>query len=224
MKARATTKSFALALSLVLAASVLAQESSTFEVFDKAESSSPWTQSPSAFRGLAFGASEKDMAAAFGPVKCRDESYDGARYRECRAIKNEARFIVNGVTVEDFYQFSDGKLVAVRFYPQTSMGAILATPSYNDFLAAFSDKYGPPTSTWKMRNKGVRSARYNMLGVPLGPYVPYEFISRSSEWRNASMLITLHGDGTDRFNFALIQTADWEQRKKDASKKPTTAF
>ncbi len=166
------TKSIAVALGLALVAGVFGQESSTSEVFDKAESGSPWTQSPSAFRGLAFGASEKDMVAAFGPVKCRDESYDGTHYRECRATKNDARFIVNGLTVEDFYQFSDGKLVAVRFYPQTSMGVVMPGPSYADFLGAFSDKYGPPTVTWKTRSKGVRSARYNLLGVPVGHTCP----------------------------------------------------
>ena len=166
------------------AGAVSAQESSTSEVFDKVESGVAWTQSPTAFRGISFGGTEADLVAALGPVKCHDTG-GAASVRECRANKNESRMTVNGVLIEDFYQFRHGKLVEVRLEAQTSAFAASPppAPSYASVLTAFSEKYGSPTETHKTRLRGVRSVHYTLAGQPIGPYVPYEYISSSAMWR-----------------------------------------
>ena len=212
------------AVIMLIASAMLAQESSTSEVFDKVETGKAWTQSPTTFRGVSFGGTEANLAAVLGPVKCNDRVDGAVKTRECRATKNECRMMVNGTPLEDFYLFHDGQLVAVRLSRQTSAFGVLLAPSYSDVLSVFTEKYGPPTTTWKTRYKGVRSVHYSMLGKPIGPYVPYETVQASAEWRNDLMLIDMREGGDGQFASGFIRTAAWERELVALNKKPTTAF
>jgi len=210
---------------VVVAAALLAtaQESSTSEVFDEAASGKPWEQSPSSFRGISFGSTEAAAITVLGPMKCHDLGLPWF-VRECRAIKNESRMKINGTAIEDFYQFHEGKLVSVRLSDQTSAMGSLPSPAFRDVVSAFTERYGPPTRTWKTRHKGVQSAHYSLVGRPLGPWVPYEFITEAAEWKGDEMVLTLAQRNDGSFGWGSLQTAAWVKEHEALTKKPTTAF
>ncbi|HXH92991.1 MAG TPA: hypothetical protein VNN25_15520 [Thermoanaerobaculia bacterium] len=202
-----------LIVAMVLAAAPIAsaQDPFTHEDFDRVLSGAAWNQSPASFRGIPFGGTESDLIAVLGPVKCADAG-GVAVVRQCRATRKESRMMVDGVVIEDFYRFHAGKLVEVLLERQRVMGEWGPAPSYASVLSVFSEKYGPPTETWKTRNKGVR-------GI-----VPFEAISASAKWQNDQISILIDGGDGSEFSYGIIQTGDWLRELAKMPRKNTTSF
>ena len=220
-------------VSITLCLNAAAQSSSVTEVVKEEQAETPWTQAPTAFRGVSFGSSEAEAAKTL-KLTCRDASIGKQLpYRECTPIKKDLFLKIAGQSIRDVYTFYEDKLVQVELGASWSRSIWTEDPpswvTYEQILTAITEKYGPPTYHKVERHKGVSQVTINTYsGRARGSridHVPFEFDYHKLEWTNDAMHASLRGrEGHD--GFASVETVAWRTLREGAEKaqRPTSDF
>lgn len=190
------------------------------DVLSEVKSPEPWTQAPTGFREVPFGATLDEAKAILGPMKCDDRSDWIAGSLQCHTTDRGKAFRVAKEVINTYYFFDNGKFVGVTF--QEGMMAALnqfPPPTYYELATAFRQKFGTPSVTRTYRAHGIREEKGNMFNGGRDRKIPYDYTFESVEWTNDQVVVYLVAEENQRLGYGYIETREWQQKNEEASKK-----
>lgn len=142
-----------------------------------------WPQEPTAFRGIPFGTSERDVAST---LKLNDYScLDAEGQRSC--IHHTS---IGEVKVMEVYQFDEDQLVQVFLS--------FKSPQYSLLREEFTKLYGKPAEVW--------TEDYETIG---GGKSTTEML----EWRGEKMVVHVEQFGPSLHEgIAVVATREWFEK------------
>jgi hypothetical protein len=144
-----------------------------------------WPQEPKAFRGIAFGASERDVASTLkldAAVMCLDMD----EQRSC--IHHTS---IGEVKVMEIYQFEEDRLVQVFLS--------FKSPQYSLLLEEFTKLYGKPAERW--------TEPYETVGG--------KHTTEILEWRGDRMVVHVEQFGASLHEgIAVVATREWFEKSE----------
>lgn len=207
-------------IAAVVAVSAFAQNS-VVTVLSEVKSPDPWTQAPSSFRDVPFGATLAEAQTTLGPMKCSD--VETPKSQSCTTKDRSKAFRVGGTVINTYYQFYEGRFVGVSL-----MEGIMASTqkygpaTYRELATAFEQKYGTPTIKKRLRFTGVRPETVNPL-TGRRPAEAYDYAADVVVWENDAMHIYLTEASGGKLSYGVVETRDWQRVKEEAQKQRSTS-
>lgn len=127
---------------VILTAVVAHAQSHNVTKEDEVKSPDPWTQAPTEFRGVKFGATLDEAQAVLGALKCEEAAWEGypKNATRCHTKDRSKAFKVAGEVINTYYVFHEGKFVAVDFAQGLMAGmAQYAPPTYHELATSCGD-------------------------------------------------------------------------------------
>lgn len=146
-----------------------------------------WPKEPKDFRGVPFGASEKDVVSALK----LDQAVACLEIEEQRSCIHHGT--IGEVKAMELYQFEDDRLVQVHIS--------FKAPQYESLRDLFIARYGPPAESWTepFETVGGASATNEIL-----------------EWRGETMILQMEKFGPSLHeSLAVIATREWYDQQAE---------
>jgi len=207
-------------LAFVIAFQVHAQNA-VVTVLNEEKSPDPWTQAPTTFRDVPFGATLTEAQAVLGPMKCSE--VESPKSQSCSTKDRSKAFRVAGTVINTYYHFHDGKFVGVSL-----MEGLLASSqkygpaTYRELATAFEQRYGRPTLRKRLRFTGVRPETVNPL-TGRRPAEAYDYAAEVVVWENDTMHVYLTEASGGHLSYGVIETKVWQRVKDEAQKQRPTS-
>lgn len=205
----------------IVAAVQIAAQNGVVTVLTEEKSPDPWTQAPTSFRDVPFGATLTEAQAVLGPMKCSEA--DAPKSQSCSTKDRSKAFRVGGTVINTYYHFQDGKFVGVSL-----MEGLLASTqkygpaTYRELATAFEQKYGRPTVRKRLRFTGVRPETVNPL-TGRKPAEAYDYAADVVVWENDTVHVYLTEAQGGRLSYGVVETKEWQHAKEAAQKQRATS-
>lgn len=209
------------AVAVLMVAGAALGQNSVVTVLSEVKSPDPWTQAPTSFRDVPFGATLSEAQAILGPMKCSDIATP--KSQSCTTKDRGKAFRVGSTVINTYYYFHEGKFVGVALMEGVMASTQKYGPAtYSELATAFEQKYGVPTIKKRLRFTGVRPETVSPL-TGRKPAEAYDYAADVVVWENEAMHIYLTEASGGRLNSGVVETREWQRLKEEAEKQRSTA-